>query len=281
MASLEEARRKIEERRAQQKQGGGEELWMRKDDLVIAHALFTGQDDDPYFDTYVAHEQPATGQGQYPKLIYCPVESQHDENYDCQYCKEGLKTKDRMIMWFWVYDVLHSILKQDENFPKIMWNNKTYYRREINGPKLWDQSAWRESPLDDIMMLGAQLGNIQATRVNLLCTGEGLTRRYKFYMEPGSEGLDEATRDQGTAMIRPVVYVLAERLTGVATQANPNTAEAEEGDAEEVPAYQPSKPAAAIPAYQPATKPAAPAAKAAPKADTKKPTPIGKKEKLF
>jgi len=246
MSSLDDARKKIEERRSQQKTGGGVDLWIRENDLVIAHFLCTGGENDPYFDTYVSHEYPAKVQGGYNTLKYCPVESGHDENYDCQGCKDGAKTKDRMAMWFWVYDILHANLKAGESFPAVTWNNKSYFRREVNGPKCWDTSAWRESPLDDIIMLGAQLGNLQKTRINLLRTGSGMQTRFKLYMEPGSPALDDAIRDQGLAMIRPVYEVLREQLTGVATQANPAAQEMPSNVLPYTPATGPA------PAYTPA-----------------------------
>ena len=255
MSSLDEARKKIEERRSQQKAaGGGQDLWIRENDLVIAHFLCSGGESDPYFDTYVSHEYPAKGQGQWPSLKYCPVESGHDENYDCPGCKDGIKTKDRMIMWFWVYDILHSTLKQGESFPQVAWNNKSYFRREVNGPKVWDTSAWRESPLDDILMLGAQLGSLHKTRVNLMSTGSGMQKRFKLYMEPGSPPIDPAILEQAIPMIKPVVEILREQLAGVATVANPVTLDygpAKAAAPSNILPYTPAGGGAAAPAYTP------------------------------
>ena len=279
MSGLEEARRRIEERRAQQKTGGGADLWIRENDLVIAHFLCTGGDNDPLFETYVSHEYPATGQGKYSTLKYCPVESGHDENYDCQGCRDNIKTKDRMIMWFWVYDILHTSLKQGENFPTVMWNNKQYFRREINGPKVWDTSAWRESPLDDILMLGAQLGNLQATRINLMSTGSGLTKRFKLYMEPGTSSIDPTCIATAQDTIRPVIDILKEQLVGVATQANPNAAAQPTGvGGGTITPYTPTGSgagASSAPAYAPTGITPQPAAKAAPVVKA------GKDKKLF
>lgn len=214
MSSLEEAAKRINERRAQQVSSfNSQNLWFREDDLVIAHFLCTGKDGDPYFDTYVAHEIPASGQGKYPTARYCPVQSGHDENYPCHGCKEVLKTKDRMIMWFWVYNVLHSVLKPNETFPQVLFNNKPYFNREINAPRVWDTSAWRESPLDDIMMLGAQLGSLHNTRVNLVTTGRSTSKRFKLYMEPNTPAIDEELYGQAIAQIRPVIEVLQDQLT--------------------------------------------------------------------
>jgi hypothetical protein len=49
-----------------------------------------------------------------------------------------------MAMWFWVYDIMHSTLKNGENFPPVKYNNKMYYQRSVNGPKLWDTRLSRE-----------------------------------------------------------------------------------------------------------------------------------------
>jgi len=222
LGSLEEARRKIEERRSQQAtQGSGTDFWLRKDDLAIVHFICTGGEGDPYFDTYVAHEYPASGQGKYSTLKYCPVESGHDENYPCEGCREGIKTKDRMIMWFHVYNILHANLKGTESFPQVSWSNKVYFNREVNAPKVWDTSAWRESAIDDILMLGAQLGSLHKTRINLVCSGEGLSKRFKLYMEPGSEPFDPETYEADKQLIRPVVEVLRDQLVTVPTVQNP------------------------------------------------------------
>lgn len=224
MSSLDEARRKIEERRQQQAQAASSsDLWFRENDMVVCHFLCTGQEGDPYFETYVAHEKPAVGEGKWPTQIYCPVESGHDGNYDCKGCRDGLKTKDRMIMWFWVYDILHATAKPGENLPQIMYMNRPYFRREVNSPRLWDTSAWRESPLDDILMLGAQLGNLQAMRMNLMTTGSKLTKRFKIYAEPNTGPIDPTALALAKETIRPVVDILRERLVEVAVVQNPAT----------------------------------------------------------
>lgn len=238
MSSLTDAQKRLEQRRQQQQQNaGGHDLWFRENDLVIAHFLATGQDDDPYFETYVAHEQPAKGEGKWPTLIYCPVESGHDENYDCQGCRDNLKTKDRMAMWFWVYSVLHSQLKANESFPQVTWNNKMYFNREINGPRLWDTSAWQESPIDDIIMLGNQLGNLQAMRMNLVTTGSGLKKRYKIYTEPNTGSIDEENLAAAQETIVPIIDILMGRLSKEPVQQNPQASSAPAG---EVKPYQPA-----------------------------------------
>jgi len=228
MSSLDDARRKIEERRAAQPTGGSNtDLWFRKDDIAIAHHmshLSPGQD-EPYFEVYVVHEYPATGQGKYPTKKYCPVESGHDGNYDCAGCRDSIKTKDQVIMWFWVYNILHANLtEKDGQLDQVNWNGKTYFNREVNKPLLWDTSAWRESPLDDILMLAAQLGDLHKTRVNLAASGENLTRRYKHYMEPGSPEFDEDLFEEGKKVITPVIEILRSRLVTMPTQANPANA---------------------------------------------------------
>ena len=251
MSSLDEARRRIEERRQQQTQVSGNGLWFRDNDMVICHFICTGGENDPYFDTYVAHEKPASGEGKWPTQTYCPVESGHDGNYDCPGCREGLKTKDRMIMWFWVYDILHAVLKQGESLPQIMYMNKPYFRREVNGPRIWDTSAWRESPLDDIIMLGNQLGNLQAMRMNLMSTGTGLTKRFKIYGEPNTGSIDPACLAAAQETIRPVVEVLRERLITVATVQNPAMqAQPVPTNGQPIQPYIPGGPAN-IPAYVP------------------------------
>lgn len=222
MPSLDEIMQARAERQAAQPQGGGINLFMRDDDIVIAHSLYSGADNDPYLEYYIAHDMPPTTQGGYRSTVYCPVQSGHNENYSCRMCKDDVKTKDRFAIWLYVYKILHKTIKAGEGLPKETWiDGREYFVRQLDTPKFWDTSAWRESPLDDIHMLAKQLGDLRKTRILLITSGTGMGKRYKFSAEMGTAAIDSAIYAAAVAEIKPVRQMLIESITSVPTvQAN-------------------------------------------------------------
>jgi len=266
--------KKREEYQASRPQfNSGTELWLFNDDVAICHSLYSGQEGDPYLEYYIAHEKPAATQGQRSTVVYCPVESGHDGNYDCSGCKEGLKLKDRFAMWFYVYRILCKNVKQGETLPTMEWvDGNTYFVREVNGPRLWDTSAWKESPLSTIYMLAKQLGDLRKTRVTLRrvvtdprAKVPELSVRYQFLPEMGSPAIDAALYADVTKEIKPVTEMLLDKISSVPVVQSPE-----------------SLPQATPPTILPFKAPDAVASPAGDAAPTLPPfTPPEKPEKLF
>lgn len=219
---------------ANRPQGGGNRLFFRAGDIAFAHFIGSGNDDDPYMEVFIAHELPADQPGGYPKLKYCPNLSNHDSAYECEYCDAGLKTKERMNIWFYVYQVLHSVQPETKtgekiDLPRVDFAGKTYWKRDVNRPLLWEASAWRESPLGDIIFQYGQLGDLRARVMTIRATGNGLERRYKidplFDSGPFDPNvLNNLPDDQKPTNVRAD---LLDDLKPVETVENPNNAPAQ------------------------------------------------------
>lgn len=222
MAGLRDIQVRQQQYQAKVSSGGGtDQLWLKNGDLAFVHFLSTGDDNDPYIEVYLAHEIPATEQGGYPMRRYCPVESGHDPGYDCEYCKgsETYKLKERMIMWFWVYDILHVQLRNpEEQLPIVEYQGRNYYRREVNRPLMWEDSAWRESPLDEIIFMGAQFGNLRNKQMILSRKGDGFQTRYKFYPNYESEPFNASLLTENP---QPVIEYLHSTIQEVPATTRP------------------------------------------------------------
>src|ERR1700682_2155055 len=167
---------------------------------------------------YVGHAYDAIGKkgGRYTQVVYCPVQSGHDENYDCAGCKADDKVKDRFAIWVYVEKILYSSLVGDEKYPPEIWvDGNRYFTQTVGKAQLWDTSAWKDSPLEDINMLAKQLGDLRKTRVTIKTVNTGIDKRYKFYPEMGSPAIPDELYRQCVAQIRPVQQVLMESIAKV------------------------------------------------------------------
>lgn len=192
------------------------QLFTKRDDIVFHHFMSTGEDGDPYFEVYFAHEVPAAKEGAYATFKYCPVESGHDLNYACKYCDAGIKTKKRMAMWLYVGDWLHAAPGQNQ-FQPISYNGRQYFLETVNEPKLWETSAWRESCLTDIIFQGASMGNLHNARFQLLTVNDGRDRRYKMVAQFGSPAFDHGLYAEAKQKCKPIIQWLRESIAEVAT----------------------------------------------------------------
>jgi hypothetical protein len=214
MAGLRQIQEQQEKWNAEGKGGGGEfnAIYPKKDDLVFYHFMSTGEDNDPYFEVYFAHELPPAKEGAFSTLKYCPVESGHDENYPCKYCAAGIKTKKRMAMWLHVSDHLHAAPVQGLQLETIQYNGRNYFLQRINEPRIWETSAWRESCLTDIIFQGASMGNLHNAQFQLITTGDGRDRRYKVVALFNSPPFDRATYEADKPKCTPVIPWLMESI---------------------------------------------------------------------
>jgi len=263
--------REIQQRQAQwqeeKPEGQGLNYFPRAGDIVFFYFMSTGEDQDPFMDVFWSHEIPAQQQGGWPTLKYCPAESGIDHSYQCQHCLAGIKVKKRMMVWMYVQEVLHTILRQGENLPTVNYMGRNYFRREINDVRLWDTSAWRESPLDDILFLGQQTGNLHAQQFTLHVSGERLDRRYKIYVQQGSQGFPRELFEGSKPKCKPVLEILREQIAQVATEERPAAANVAASPEPVTQAYTPPSAAAPpwaqgqepVPAEQPVAAPAVPA----------------------
>lgn len=220
--------------------GGGDRLFLGAGDVVYFYFLSSGADGDPYFEQYMAHEYPSPTPGGRRTLRVCPVLSDFDDNYDCPGCRADIKAKPQMAMWMHVGDILRRTKREQDQFPVVSFKGQSFFHQKVDGPLLWDTSAWRDSPLNDIMFLYDGYGDLRAAQMELQTTGDGLSRRYKIYATPNSAPLDSGVYQADVAKIKPVRQLLMERLT-----ANPVAATAPTAAAGDVVDFQPAFTAAA------------------------------------
>ena len=152
---------------------GGNELYARNGDIVYGYVLWAGEAQDPFLELYWAHEMPSPQPGGFPKYFCCPVQNEFEPNARCQHCIDGAKLKRRMTMWWYVDQILHSFLKQGEQYPLVQYQGKPYYQQIVNDFRLWNASAWRESPWHDIEILVGQIGSLRNMAVQMTAGGEG------------------------------------------------------------------------------------------------------------
>jgi len=197
---------------------GGNELYPRNGDIIYGYVLWAGEADDPFLELYWAHEVPSPQPGGFAKNVCCPVQNEFEPNARCQHCIDGAKLKRRMTMWWYVDQILHSFLKQGEQYPLVQYQGKPYYQQIVNDFRLWNASAWRESPWHDIEILVGQIGSLRNMAVQMTAGGEGKDRRYKIHVVPNTPALGEEIVKAAFEKCRPVMDILSQQWEQVPTE---------------------------------------------------------------
>lgn len=173
---------------------GGNELRFSKQggELVFGYFISSGDDGDRFMSLYKGHSvETITTKGEKISVVkFCPILSGMGE--ECQYCDAGnTAIKDRMSMWFYVTDILHTFLPQEKNFPTQEFGGRVYYREEIQAFKLWNSSAWKESPWEDIVRFQTLYKGLHNLQFMMTVSGAGMARRYKITAMPEPSKLPE------------------------------------------------------------------------------------------
>jgi len=197
---------------------GGNELYPRNGDIIYGYVLWAGEADDPFLELYWAHEVPSAQPGGYAKNVCCPVQNEFEPNARCQHCIDGAKLKRRMTMWWYVDQILHSFLKQGEQYPLVQYQGKPYYQQIVNDFRLWNASAWRESPWHDIEILVGQIGSLRNMAVQMTVAGESKDKRHKIHVVPNTPALGEDIVKAAFEKCRPVMDILSQQWEQVPTE---------------------------------------------------------------
>lgn len=216
MSGINQAKQANETYKAKFGSGGGSGfLKLRDGDIVRCYFPGSGDDGDPYFETYVAHEIPPESADKNRQYWYCPALSDHPvpAGYQCKWCGvPKIKTKRRMYMWFYVQAIMHKTLLQGENFPQVNYKGINFFQEEVNDFKRWDTSAWDESPFEDIVMIKMQFGALNTQRTLLSVVGSQLKRRYKMAGEPNTPALPDAYQAKAKEDCQPIMAILQSKL---------------------------------------------------------------------
>lgn len=204
----------------------GSELSLKKNDLVIFKFCSNGDDGDNLIKVYRSHviEAISSKGSKYNKHIYCPAQS--GEETPCNYCAQGqANVKERMSIWMAVRQVLHATMPPEKMFPQITHENTLYFNEEVNDFRIWNTSAWRESPWQDIVKLAELYEGLHNFTAQLQCLGDGLARRYKIYAVPRSETVSSELYEKAKLECEPIPTILHNQMGGAVAAAPPQQTE--------------------------------------------------------
>lgn len=204
------------------------ELRLNQNDLVIFQFAASGNDGDRLIKAYRSHifgQTSKTGK-RFNEARYCPV--QNGEGQECMFCQAIAsgqlpantgELKERMSMWLLVHQILHAQMPQVRqgepvpNWPIVNYEGSNYYMEEVNAWKVWHTSAWRESPWSDICRSASMYGSLHAFTAQILCTGQGMNKRFKFYVLPNSAPLPREYYEQAYSSLTPIPDMLREEAS--------------------------------------------------------------------
>lgn len=229
---------------------GGRSLRFQKGDVIFFQFVASGQDGDQFIKVYRSHIIEITRNGQ-PSSVqkYCPIQS-GEGGVECPYCAQGhTNIKERMSIWMYVMDVLHETMPEGKSLQQVPFENRTYFREEINDFKLWETSAWKESIWVDILKSDQIYKGLHNFTAQLLVTGEQLGRRFKLYAMPNTATMTAEIYEAAKTNCEPIPSTLKAQMASPVAL-NPAAAQAVQ--------TQPSTAPAAIAAWTPpGTAPAA------------------------
>ncbi len=237
MASIKELaeRQQEQEAAAETRKQSFNNYYPQEGDRVFFAFVWTGEDGDEWFEYYGAHEVPPGPNQNFASRVFCPVLTRWSSE-PCRYCGQDLNTKEMMRIGMYVFSILRkNPPKAGQVPPLVNYQGQQYYAETVNDYRVWDTSAWNESPFKDIIW-HANAGQIQAQQFELAATGSKLARRYKIHPLQGSPmpQPDEIVRIKAD---NPTVRAaLMASTIKVQTVTAPNAAVAAPGPAVHVPA---------------------------------------------
>lgn len=201
----------------------GKNLRFLKDDLIVFQFVANGDEGDKFIKVYRSHIIPIQGRD-YPDHRYCPQQS-GEPDIECPLCAQGhTDIKERMSMWFYVYNILHQTMPKDKQYPVAPYEGRNWFNEEVNDFKIWHASAWRDSPWADIIKNAEIYKGLHNFTANLVVVGEKLTRRFKFYALPNSAIVTPELYARAQEECEPIPGMLRAQVSS-AVQLNPQPAQ--------------------------------------------------------
>lgn len=164
-------------------------------DRVLGYFCSSGDDGDSLIKAYRSHayDMISKTNSRYSIFKYCPNAS-GEQGVPCANCQVGnQQIKERMSIWMYVTNILHAQMpqarqgQQQVQFDQIAYQGAYYFNEEVQGFKLWETSAWKESPWLDICKFYEMYGNsLHKFMFQMDVVGQGMNRRFKLYPLPNS-----------------------------------------------------------------------------------------------
>jgi len=226
VSSLREMQAQMTQWQDEKPQGNwGDELRLQDNDLVIFQFASDGSDGRKFLNLYRSHaiDRIAKNGRPYAEFRYCPVQS-GEAGLECPLCIQGVAaTKQRLSLWLYVQNILHTTLPQGKTFPQTQYEEQVYFNEEVNDFKLWHTSGWKESPFSDIRQNGTNYKGLHNFTAHLLVVGTGLDKRYKIYAIPNSPFLPPELYAKANAECESIMDILHKQISS-AVQPQPTQA---------------------------------------------------------
>lgn len=190
-------------------------------DIILFNFVANGDDGDVFLKAFRAHAfQVPSRNGGRPNTAnrYCPIQN-GEQGVPCVYCQQGhSQMKERMNMWLYVQAYLHAQLPQPRQgeapmqLPAMEYQGRYYYVEQRNKFQLWETSAWKDSPWNDINKLAEVYRGLHNFTGEMTVVGKELSRRFKIIALPNTAGLPPEIYEKAKQECTPIRQLLQNDL---------------------------------------------------------------------
>lgn len=98
------------------------------------------------------------------------------DDKECDWCSQDVPVSDMMMMWVWVYDIMHTKQNPDASWDPVKGGNRSYFKEDVNTLRLLKRPMANWNDFEDIIV---DLGSLKNKKLKMKRRGrKGDQRTY-------------------------------------------------------------------------------------------------------